>query len=74
MNSTATLASQKLEKGKEFVKAVDQKVHQVISDKASLAGDIKDKVVAQGQAGVEAFGGFLTGILVLAFMHVIQDI
>merc|ERR1719495_2519899 len=59
LNSTATLASQKLEKGTEFASSVNQKVHQVIADKASLAGDAKDAVVAKSKAGAEAFGGFV---------------
>ena len=62
LNSTATLASQKLEKGTEFATTVNQKVHQVIADKASLAGDVKDAVVAKSKAGAEAFGGFVTGM------------
>ena len=62
LNSTATLASQKLEKGTEFATTINQKVHQVIADKASLAGDVKDAVVAKSKAGAEAFGGFVTGM------------
>ena len=63
LNSTATLASQKLEKGAEFASSVNQKVHQVIADKASLAGDAKEAVVAKSKAGAEAFGGFVTGMV-----------
>ena len=65
LNSTANLASKKVEEGKEFAKSVHQKVNQIVSDKATLAGDVKDKVVAKSQAGAEALGEFATGIFVL---------
>ena len=65
LNSTANLASQKVKEGKEFAKSVHQKVNQIVSDKATLAGDVKDKVVAKSQAGAEALGEFATGIFVL---------
>ena len=64
LNSTANLASQKVEKGKEFATSANQKVHQVIADKASLAKFVEDEVIAKSKAGAEALGEIVTGIFV----------
>ena len=53
LNSTANLASQKVEKGIA-----------VIADKASLAKFVEDEVIAKSKAGAEALGEIVTGIFV----------